>query len=424
MSERPDSAVVVRRLSQAAFLHSPALVRVLDMLEDGGGAARIVGGAVRNALLGEAITDIDIATPLLPQDVMTRASAMGLSVHPTGLAHGTVTVVADAHPFEVTTLRRDVETDGRRAVVAFSSDWREDAARRDFTINALYTDRHGNVYDYFGGLSDLGARRVRFIGDPVARIREDYLRILRFFRFNARYAKGPPDGEGLAACIAEKDGTRRLSAERVGAEMMKLLAAPRAPQTIGIMAQTSILGEVLGARACAETLERLADIETHLDLRPDPIARLAALASGGGISARDVAAKLRLSNGEADALDAAMQADAAFDPATDERDAKALLYRQGVEAYRRAGLVAWAATDVSPTDAARGQRLALPERFSAPQLPVRGADVLALGVPPGTKVGQILAAFETWWISAQFPCDPAVQQEKLRALVRQELRNR
>lgn len=405
-----------RPLAKAEWLAGPQLQCVLDVLEKNGGAARVVGGAVRNALLGEPISDIDIATPLLPEDVMSRARAAGLGVHPTGIDHGTVTLTADGHAFEVTTLRRDVETDGRRAVVAFASEWREDAERRDFTINALYAARDGTVFDYFGGLEDIARKRIRFIGSAEQRIREDYLRILRFFRFYAQYGHGAPDAEGLAACAALKDGIARLSAERIGVEMMKLLSAPRAAEAIVRMAEAGVLTAVFGDATYPPRLSKLAAIESAHGFSPDAVTRLAVLALADSRRAPAVASRLRLSNSDAATLAGAAHEHTAFDPATSEDEARALLYRLGPQTYSRVALFGWAASPADPGDCARAHRARLPDRWCAPPLPVRGADVLALGVQPGPGVGELLRSFESWWISAGFPSDTAVQQAKLRAL--------
>lgn len=416
MAAHGHSGATPGLLADADWLRDPQLQRVLDVLEKDRGGARVVGGAVRNALLDEPINDIDIATPLLPSDVMARASAAGLGVHPTGIEHGTVTLVADGHAFEVTTLRRDVETDGRRAVVAFASNWREDAERRDFTINALYVSRDGTVFDYFGGLDDIAHKRIRFIGSAQQRIREDYLRILRFFRFYAQYSHGAPDAEGLAACAALKAGIARLSAERIGAEMMKLLSAPRAADSASLMAQTNVLEAALGPGAQPERLAKLIAIEGAHRFKPDAVTRLAVLALQDARAASTLAARLRLSNSEAEALEHAAQPHAAFGPNTPEHDARALLYALGPDRYVRAALFSWSACAAGIADSVRAHRARLPERWCAPPLPVRGADILGLGVAPGPRVGEVLKAFESWWISAGFPSDPAAHKAKLSAL--------
>ena len=241
---------------------------VMDALTADGGAARFVGGAVRNALLGEPVGDVDIATPLVPDEVMRRLQAAGLGAVPTGIAHGTVTAVSGGKPFEVTTLRRDVETFGRRAVVAYTTDWAEDAARRDFTMNALYADEDGAIYDYFGGLADLEARRVRFVGDARTRIREDYLRILRLFRFHAWYGRGEIDSEALAAAQAEKAGLKLLSGERVQKEVLRLLEAKEPSPAVRVMEQSGILGEILPPGVQTARLERLVAIEAANGFSP------------------------------------------------------------------------------------------------------------------------------------------------------------
>lgn len=413
--DRDDT--VPRLLAGAPWLRSPELAAVFAALSQDAGKVRVVGGSVRNALAGHAITDIDLATPLLPEDVMRRAGAADLGVHPTGLDHGTVTLVANGVPFEVTTLRRDVETDGRRAVVAFTQDWREDASRRDFTMNALYADAAGHVFDYFGGLADLSAGRVRFIGDAHARIREDYLRILRFFRFNAEYGRGELDATGLDACADLKDGMARLSAERIGNEMMKLIAAPRAAEVVAIMSRAGILAAVLGPSTHPERLSKLQAIESAAGFAPDRWTRLAALALDAPGGAGLLASRLRLSNADAEKLAGAAAFHPALAPSAPEPDAKALLYRAGADAYRRAALVAWARSDDGPASAERRARASLAERWTAPAMPVRGADVLALGVQKGAQVGRILERFEAWWMAADFPGDPALHKEKLRELV-------
>ena len=298
-----------------AWLHSAAIGKVFAALEAGKAEARIVGGAVRNALIDRPVHEVDIATTAVPEEVMRLALEAGLGAHPTGIDHGTVTVVADGVPFEVTTLRRDVETDGRHAVVAFTTVWQEDAARRDFTINALYCGKDGTLYDPVGGLDDLRKRRVRFIGDAEARIREDYLRILRFFRFSAAYGNGQLDRTGLAAVIALKDGLSRLSPERVRAEILKLLAARNAAEVVSAMHESGVLQLAIPTTADPERLTRLQAIERALGQPPDALARLAALAVDEPSQALSLAQHLRLSNAEAEVLQKAAVIHPALDPA-------------------------------------------------------------------------------------------------------------
>jgi len=412
-------------IAGAAWLDDPAIRQIIAALDPAGDGQylRAVGGAVRNTLLGRPITDIDLATPLTPEEVALRAEATGLAVHPTGLAHGTLTVVAGGRSFEVTTLRRDIETDGRHAVVAYTTDWRTDASRRDFTINALYASPNGAVFDYFGGLADLEAHRVRFIGSAEERIREDYLRILRFFRFTAEYGRGMPDAAGLEACAKLKDGLARISAERIGAETMKLVVAPCAGEIAQAMQEKSILEMVLGSGTQAAKLTRLQEIESANGLASSPVARLAALLPSSATpgAAKDVAHRLRLSNAMADTLGAALLPSPAYDPVTPERTARQWLYHQGAETYCNGARVAWAASSAETNDASRRQRLLLPERWTAPALPVRGADILALGVSPGEKIGRILGDFEALWAEADFPADPALHKKWLNECLKKHL---
>lgn len=407
----------------ADWLHSPALRAVFAALANSGLETRVVGGAVRNALLDLPVGDIDLATQILPNDVMRLAAAAGLGAHPTGIDHGTITVVSGGMPFEVTTLRRDVETDGRRAVVAFTHDWAEDARRRDFTINALSCDAGGRVFDPVGGLSDLRAGHVRFICDADERIREDYLRILRFFRFTALYGRGAPDASGLAACAALKPGLAQLSAERIGSEMMKLLAAPRAGAIIQEMAASGILDAVLGFSGQPEHLQRLAAIETALGEPPDPMTRAAVLAISDGHNADALALRWRLSGATRDALKAAAlphaRSEPGLDPAGSEAAARGLIYRVGIENFKRATRAAWARSGEAGHDPAWRAKCLLADHWRPPQMPFSGSDVLALGVPAGPRVGVILKAFEAWWVGQNFPADPAVQHAMLRELARQ-----
>ena len=397
------------------WLHSAPIRKVFAALKAGNAEARIVGGAVRDAIIGRPVGEIDIATTALPEEVMRLASEARLAAHPTGIDHGTVTVVADGMPFEVTTLRRDIETDGRHAVVTFTTVWQEDAARRDFTINALYCREDGTLYDPVGGLDDLRKRRVRFIGDPETRIREDYLRILRFFRFSAAYGNGALDPAGLAAAVALKRGLSQLSPERIRAEFLKLLAARNAAEVVSAMHDSGVPQLAIPATAHPERLARLQAIERALGQPPDALARLAALAIDEPSEAKSLAQHLRLSNAEAEALQKAAIVDPALDPATPEAAARALLYQLGPNAFGRAVRVAWARSGAAVGDAWRVRAL-LPDRWKAPKMPFAGANVVPLGVPPGPRVGSVLKAFEDWWIAQDFTADPARQIGKLKEL--------
>lgn len=404
-------------LAGAPWLESAGTRAVIDALARGGFEARVVGGAVRNALLGLPVKDVDIATTAVPQDVIRLAAAAGLGAVPTGVAHGTVTVIAQHHPIEVTTLRRDIETFGRQARVTFTTDWAADAARRDFTLNALYCGADGVVHDPVGGYPDLVARRVRFIGDARDRIREDYLRILRFFRFTAAYAEGAPDADGLAASIALADGLDQLSAERVRAELLRLLAAPRAVEIVGAAARGGIVERLIGARGDVMLLGRLADIETTLGRDADPLLRLAAL-SGGGRHLAGLAARLRLSNDESERLARLALPDPAFDPDTDAREARAFLYRFGVDTFRDGVLLAWARSAANASDPRWHDRFLLPNRWKVPELPVRGGDLLERGLAEGPAIGRIVRGFEDWWIAEDFPQDQVRLARALSDLVK------
>ncbi len=403
----------------AEWLKRPETRRVFAALAAEGAEARAVGGAVRNALMGTPVKDIDIATTALPADVMRLSKQARLHAVPTGFEHGTVTVVADHVPFEVTTLRKDIETFGRHARVTFTTDWREDALRRDFTMNALYCGAEGTVHDPLGGYADLVARRVRFIGDARQRIREDYLRILRFFRFLAEYGDGTrPDPEGLAAAIAEKAGLAGLSGERIRTELLRLLGAPGAIDAARAMRAAELAIPLLGMPVDAERLARLVGIEEALHRAPDPLLRLAAFALTHPGDAARLQERLRLSAAEADRLSRLSAGEPAFDPGAGERDAQTFLYRQGAEAFVDGVLMDWARSGEPPDNAARARRVRLPERWRAPALPVRGADVMALGVPAGPEVGRVLADFESWWIANDFPTDRKRAADKLGELVR------
>ncbi|WP_409515215.1 CCA tRNA nucleotidyltransferase, partial [Brevundimonas sp.] len=285
------------------WLEASATRAVMTALETAGGTgcARFVGGCVRNSLLDQPVDDIDIATRLTPDQTMAALKAAGLKAVPTGVEHGTVTGVSERRPYEITTLRRDVETDGRRAVVAFTQDWAQDAARRDFRLNALYADAAGQVFDPTGGgLADAAAGRIVFVGEAQTRIREDYLRILRFFRFYAWYGRGAPDAAGLAACAALKAGMDRLSAERVSKELLKLLAAPDPRSAVQAMAEAGVLDRVL------PQVQPLTLFQAICDLTPDPVLRLSALLPAEAAAVAGVAGALRLSNAQRDRLTAAV----------------------------------------------------------------------------------------------------------------------
>ncbi len=395
-----------RRLD-AAWLTAGPLPRLLGVLDRDDEEARVVGGAVRNALIGAPIHEIDVATTAVPDEVVRRVTAAGFKPVPTGIAHGTITVVIDKHPFEVTTLRLDVETYGRHAKVAFGRDWEGDAHRRDFTINALSATRDGAVYDYAGGLADLEARRVRFIGDAQARIAEDYLRILRFFRFHAAYGHDAPDPAGLAACIAGRGGLDQLSRERVRMELMKLLLAPRAAPTLVVMADAGLLTRVLAGVPYLAAFEAMTKVEAAAGTAPDATQRLAALAVAIPEDAERLWEKLRLTNAEHARLAAMGEHWRHVSPATGEAAARALLYRLKPEAFTDCVLLAWARSRASDRDERWRALAALPSRWSVPAFPLKAADFIARGIAKGPALGEALRAAEEAWIAADFPGDAA-----------------
>jgi poly(A) polymerase len=362
--------------------HGPGVDAVIAAVGD----VRFVGGCVRDTLAGESPKDIDLATPLVPADVIARLEAAGIKAVPTGIAHGTVTAVAGKDSVEVTTLRRDVSTDGRRATVAFTADWREDAARRDFTINALYADpASGDVFDYFGGVADLAAGVVRFIGDPLLRIAEDHLRILRFFRFHARFGKGAPHPESLAACVARANDLMALSRERIAQELLALLALPDPGPVVTLMTGSGIFRAVLPEIGDATALIRLVAREDEQCVSPDPLRRLAALIAPDPAIADDIGARLKLSNVQRKRLIALAKRGPG-----DADNPRALAYWEGVTV----------ATDRLLLGDGDARALA---RWAPPKFPLTGGAIVARGVAAGPKVARILQAVERQWVAEGFP---------------------
>jgi len=411
----------VKRLGPAAhdWLVTPRTRAIVQALTRDGGDARFVGGAVRNALLGEVVADIDIATPLLPPIVMQRLQKAGFGAIPTGLEHGTITAVVRGQPFEVTTLRRDVSTDGRRATVAFTTDWAEDAARRDFTMNALYANAEGEIFDYVGGLADLRERRVRFVGDPRTRIREDYLRILRLFRFHAWYGKGGLDAEAFAAASDEKAGLKLLSGERVQKELLRLLAAKNPLPTLQAMQRVSILAEILPADLQLERVARLVEIETANSRKPDSLLRLAALLPDDPKTARKLSGLLKLSNADKERLIEAAEADTRIEPQLAPRETRQMLYRLGKQCFRDQLLLRWSQARDGAEKPGWGKLLKLAESWKKPELPIDGRDVMAKGIDEGPKIGTTLRALEQEWIEADFAPDRRALLKRLRETIHQ-----
>jgi poly(A) polymerase len=385
MAER----VIPPRLPEAEWTRRADVARLVAAL--GPENARYVGGAVRDTLLGLPVKDVDMATPLAPETVVERLAAAGIRTVPTGIAHGTVTAILPEGPVEITTLRHDVTTDGRRATIAYAQDWQDDAARRDFTINALYADpRTGELFDWFGGLADLAERRVRFIGDAHQRIREDHLRILRYFRFQARFGSQPADAASEGACAELSATLKGLSRERIAMELLNLLALPDPSPTVARMAELGVLAVIL-PEAEPMALPPLVAAERQAGAAPDPLRRLAALLPPDPATADQVGARLRLSTAQRKRLASAAQR------SDDPGEARALAYRIGRdEAIDRLLLT--------------GQPIAALEGWEIPRLPIKGADIVASGVGAGPEVARILRAVEARWLAEGFPGEARVRE--------------
>ena len=400
------------RLAGADFLADPLVVDVLRILSAEGGAARVVGGAVRNALMGlPASGDIDIATTLLPDAVMARAAAAGLQSVPTGIEHGTVTVIGRHRVVEVTTLREDVETDGRHAVVRFGTDWAADAARRDFTMNALFADAEGHIIDLVGGIEDLAARRVRFIGSADQRIAEDRLRVLRFFRFHASYGHGAPDAEGLAAATRARHALGDLSAERIGQEMRRLVVAPGAPATLEVMQDSGILPLIAAGVGRIGVFQRLA---TDAGAPRDAALRFAALFGFVQEDIDRITRRFRLANRERDRMTEALAARPALIGGGVVSD-RVALYRRGREAVT--GALALIAAEGLLTEAEAAARRAPIEAFEPPAFPLSGRDVVEAGIGRGPAVGVILRHLEDWWLREDFRPDAEALRRRLQTMI-------
>ena len=398
-----------QQIAPQPWMVEPATRAVLGALSAGGVEVRFVGGSVRDALLGRPIGDIDIATPASPERVIDLLEKSGIKVVPTGLAHGTVTAVVPPRHFEITTLRRDVETYGRRARVAFDADWAADAARRDFTINAIFLAPDGRIDDPVGGLADLRARRVRFVGDPATRIAEDLLRLLRYYRFEARFGTGIGDPQARAACRTAAHLLPTLSRERIAQELIKLLDTPDPIAVLRMMQEDGVLAVVLPEAHRLDRLRRLIAIE----LGPDPLRRLAALIEVDGEGAVALAARLRFSNAWRDRMQD-LSPPWPLDPQGDVQAQRRALYWLGVERYRDLALLLAAEGEVSRSRLA--ELLDLARAWTPPVFPLAGCDVTALGIPAGERVGRLLAAARDWWEASDFTADRAACLAYLREL--------
>ncbi len=391
------------KIDNAPWLTAPPLQTIFSILNDKEEQARVVGGAVRNHLFNRPIHDIDIAVKLPPEEVVKRAQKAGLKTIPTGIKHGTVTLICQAQSFEVTTLRRDIETDGRHAKVKFGTSWQEDAARRDFTINALYLSADGHLHDPLGtGWQDCSAKHVRFIGEPTARIKEDHLRILRYYRFAAHYQQGPLDQAAISATIQQRAGLAHLSKERIHSEVIKLLSAEHLGPVISQLYQNGLLLQILGTAPNITLLEKLTAIEANLNLDPDPTVRLGMLAAYHEGDVKRLAKRLALSNHEQATLALCLSAKP-FDRWTthqpDEHTHKVHHYQMGREAYLTAFIASWARSGHAPSSKNLHRLYQTAGKWPELKFPITGKDLLAKGVQPGPKLGQALSDLERHWLA-------------------------
>lgn len=406
-------------LGQRPWMTAPETVAVFDALEAEGGpdCARFVGGCVRNTLVGRPVDDLDIATTLTPDRVTKALKAAGIRALPTGIDHGTVTAISRHKPHEITTLRRDVSTDGRRATVAFTTDWAEDAQRRDFTLNSLYARRDGSIFDPTGhGVADAKAGRIVFVGDPEQRLLEDHLRNLRFFRFYAWFGRGAPDAAAVAACAKLKDHIDALAAERIHKELLKLLAADDPRAAVRLMAETGVLEIILKTPANLARFDSLVEIETEQLFDCDPVLRLAALLPDDQVGAGKLAARIRLSNDERDRITAALAPTPRLKSWMSPREIRREVYRGGQAVFRDRAKLAWAASDRSAATMQWRGMIALADGWSPPTFMITGEDVMKAGVPKGPLVGAVLREVEDWWIDHDFLDDKLSAVEKLKAV--------
>jgi poly(A) polymerase len=404
----------IRQIAPQPWIKAASARALLKALGSAGITARFVGGCVRDALLGRPIADVDLATPARPEEIIAALEKARIKAVPTGIEHGTVTAVfnssAPPRHFEITTLRRDVETDGRHARVAFDADWAEDAARRDFTINAIYLDPDGTLHDPVGGLADLKAQRVRFVGEPARRIAEDVLRVLRYYRFEARFGSGNGDEAARAACREAAPLLAGLSAERVAQEVLRLLAAPDPVPALRMMAEDGVLAAILPEATRLDRLQHLIELEPQAD----PLRRLAALIEIDAAGATALAERLRLSNAERDRL-AGLAPPWPLEPRGDLRAQRLALYRLGAERYRDITLLLTA--DGAMDQPRLVELLALAAAWQPPRFPLQGRDVTALGVPPGKRVGELLAQVRQWWEAGDFTADRAACLRRLKEII-------
>lgn len=404
-----------KELARAEWLSHADTRMVMDTL---GVGARFVGGAVRNELMGEPVSDVDIATADTPERVTELLTAKGIKVVPTGIDHGTVMAVTPSRHFEITTLRVDVKTDGRRADVAFTGDWVEDAKRRDFTINALYADADGTVHDPLGtGREDIAARRLRFIGDANARIAEDYLRVLRFFRFHAWYGKGEPDADGLKACADAREGLRQLSGERVRDELLKTAAADNAGAAFRQMAAAGILPIVLPEASRLDRFEKLVGIEANQLFTSDALLRLASTLDLDAAGVAALAARLRLSNRDRDRVEAMLTDKTKIVAYLSIKEVRKALYLIGAQTFKDRVMLGWAEDRPGHNTFQWRAMLAMADSWVKPDFMLTGQMIKQAGVPEGPEIGRVQREVEEWWVDADFTDDEFSIIERLKAVV-------
>ena len=400
-----ESPSLPARLKMTSWLETASTYAVMAALNSEGAEARFVGGAVRNSLLGEDVSDIDIASTTEPSDTLARLRRAGIKTLPTGIAHGTVTAITPERHFEITTLRRDVQTDGRRAKVVYGSNWEEDARRRDFTFNALYADKNGTLYDPLNGYADVMAKRICFIGDARTRIREDYLRILRFFRFHAIYG-GVFDTTALEACIAERDGLLTLSGERMRQELFRLLLAQNVIRALEVMMEAGILRVILPEATMMTRLSGLTGLQRNAGALPDALLRFGALITDDARARQTVAARFKLSNSERERL-LAMTSPTKLEEVFSPQDGRRMIYEAGVQAYKDRLALAWAEDKTGKSSSHWRELAALAQEWEIPRFPISGADLKEFGVSEGPRMGTLLAIIESEWIAGDFMQDRA-----------------
>jgi len=414
----------VEKITPADWMGAADTRALFDAITAGGGSVRFVGGCVRDAILGRPVSDIDLATDVEPARVIELLGARKIRAVPTGLDHGTITAIPEHRPFEITTLRQDVETDGRRAAVQFTHDWSVDAGRRDFTMNALSADPDGTVYDYVGGLPDLRAGRVRFIGDAAERIAEDYLRILRFFRFHANYASTVPDGEALQACRDAATHVEKLSGERVWQEMARILVVVEPMQVFALMEEARILRLLLPVGRSTSRLQAMAALEDMLKVAPEPVRRLTALIQPNRQEASQIATRLRLSRADTSRLDNLSASRGESRAGMPELALRRSLYMLGVDFFQDLILLDWADQIARDPSVAAGNILDWKATWDAahdwvpPDFHLTGEDIIAAGIEEGPRVGDLLEDVEEWWVEQAFRPDRDGCLERLRLMMR------